>query len=96
MPKQIIIYDREPAGPLISIGETSQMYLEENTKKAPLAIPYMNRLTQIDQKPISLKSGIIEPNITSMLQNNMHFRLPYFKKGPAHSAPVAAPAVVRD
>ena len=96
IPKQIIIYERVPAGPLISVGEISKMYFEENTKNAPHEIPYINRLTYIDQNPISLKRGIIDPNITSKLQNIIHLRLPYFKNGPAQRAPIAVPAVVRD
>ena len=42
MPKVMLIWVRVPAGPLTSIGDTSEMYFGQNTEKAPAAAPYRN------------------------------------------------------
>ena len=42
IPKVIETQVIAPVGPLISIGDVSEIYLGQNTEKAPTATPYIN------------------------------------------------------
>lgn len=92
-PKQMHVWVSAPAGPLISRGEVSSMYLGQKTEKDPIEIPYMNLPRQRQMK--DGKREMITPITRIKLESIIHFHLPREAILPEKRAPMAHPPVIR-
>lgn len=92
IPKVMETYVIAPVGPLISIGDVSEIYLGQNTENAPTATPYINLPRHKTQKiSIKVKST---PIASTQLKINIEQYLPRDEKLEEMDAPTIAPTIV--
>ena len=84
--------EREPIGPLYSVGAVSAKNFGQKSENAPAEAPKRNLPTTNRGNESNIH--ITDPVITRIFVSKMQLRLPIANSGPPNSAPTADPAIV--